>query len=754
MSDKIVVVLVGPQGAGKSTWCAENLPDFMRISQDEQGPREHIRKFEEAVVRGEPRIVVDRTNGPKFQRKRYLAFARQHGYRTRIVWFNVDRDECLRRCRARTDHPTLTAEKADSAIAIYFRNLQFPTRVEADEIQIVGHLPAYVPVVDLTESIGNRRHLIVGDVHGCFDELRELLDRLHYDASSDVLISVGDIVDRGPKVRETIEFLRRQPNFHTVLGNHEDKLARYVKGNPVKIGHGLQQTIAAFGDGFPPDFLPWLESLPLILKTPSGYVVHAGFDPESSPVEQSREDCIYMRFHGGKTYFDEMNGILWHALWPKDGPRVFFGHIPTEHGPELPHVVALDGGCVFGGELRIFDSTDGRVHRIKAFATYAENDFAKQPVDVSGPDQVKKREEYVAQNLIRSDRTDDGTLAIYTYTDACVYANAWDEITRNSRGHIYNLATGECVAWAFPKFFNLGENPESLPERFAWDQPYEIYEKLDGWLGVLYRHEGRFKIATRGSFHSSGSVWATEEIAKYDLSSLPDEATLCFEILTPEQRIILDYGDTRRLMILGAFNRHTGEEFPRASVEQWATQCDLGIVPVHPPMSLAELKSRQKELQQVEGFVLRFPDGRRVKIKTEWYTDLARLMANLNPITVWESLRNGRVDREYLQKIPEELREIAEGYTHTIETQFEEIRARLEAIVRPILERVGPDRAALGRYSQEHKSELGIATAAIFMMLDNRTEKLEGYIKELIYPRGNQYVDVEKLLPRPAPLFD
>ena len=162
---------------------------------------------------------------------------------------------------------------------------------------------------------------------------------------------------------------------------------------------------------------------------------------------------------------------------------------------------------------------------------------------------VRKREEYVVAGLLRSDRSDDGTLAIYTYTDRCVYENAWDDITRNSRGHVYNLHTGECVAWAFPKFFNLGENAEQLPEKFPWDRPYEIMEKMDGWLGVLYRHEGKFKVATRGSFHSSGSVWATEYIQRFDLSCLPDAATLCFEIIAPEQRIILDYGAERRLEI-------------------------------------------------------------------------------------------------------------------------------------------------------------------------------------------------------------
>src|SRR5262249_1153008 len=153
----------------------------------------------------------------------------------------------------------------------------------------------------------------------------------------------------------------------------------------------------------------------------------------------------YMRFYGGKTYFDEVNGRVWHSLWPADAPRVFFGHIPEADGPELPHVVSLDARCVFGGPLKAFDSRDGRVHSVQARPAYAEGQLT-HVAHASPAEAVRRREEYVANGLLRSDRTDDGRLAIYTYTDQCTFANAWDDVTRNSRGHIYDLQTGECVA--------------------------------------------------------------------------------------------------------------------------------------------------------------------------------------------------------------------------------------------------------------------------------------------------------------------
>jgi hypothetical protein len=313
--------------------------------------------------------VVDRANALKYQRKRYLELAKEHGYHTRIIWLNVDRELCIQRCLEQADHPSLQSRFRDK-VACFFRHFQIPSQQEADHLEIVGLAPTYVPVEDLTGRIGSRRHVIVGDIHGCLDELLELLRRLEFDRRRDVLLSVGDIVDRGPKIKETIEYLFGLPEFHLVLGNHEEKLRRHLNGRRVKMGGGLQSTVDAFENKFPPELKDRLNSLPLILKTPSGYVVHAGFDPERIPEEQNRDDCLFMRHYGGRDYVDAVHGTLWYTLWPREASRVFFGHIPDVNGPCTSNVVSLDGGCVFGGVLKAFDSRDGRVHSVLAQQSY------------------------------------------------------------------------------------------------------------------------------------------------------------------------------------------------------------------------------------------------------------------------------------------------------------------------------------------------------------------------------------------------
>jgi RNA ligase len=735
--DKELILLVGPQGSGKTTYCREHLPEFHRISQDDLGRGGHAAAFEEALARGEPRVVVDRINYSKTQRKHYLDPAKRHGYRTRIVWLNADRAVCLRRCKERTDHPTLPPAEAEKALATYFRNFQVPSRREADELVVVGPAPVYSPVIDLRDVMGDRRHLIIGDIHGCLDELCDLLNAVRFYPAEDVLISVGDIVDRGPDVRGVVEILRGLPRFHMVRGNHEDKFLRYLLGNAVKVGGGLETTVESFAGLFPPDLADWLAGLPLIVRTPSGFVVHAGFDPEMPPEEQSEADCLYMRFYGGKTYFDEINGRPWYELWPADADRVFFGHIPLPPGSGTANAVALDGGCVFGGELRAYDSQSGAVVAVPARKEYAVSAHAPS-ARPSAAEALRRREEYVASGLLRKDVTDDGELVIYTYTDQCTYEMAWDDVTRHSRGHVFNVLTGECVARPFPKFFNLGENQEALPERFPWDRPYDVYEKMDGWLGVLYRHEGRFKVASRGSFHSGGAAWATEFLGRFDLSCLPDAATLCFEIIHPHHQIILSY-DEPTLVILAAFDRLTGDEYARPVVVEWARQIGLPVVPMHAALTMEDLLRHQKERERFEGFVIRFADGRRAKVKTEWYLRLARLMADLSPIAVWEAMAGGKVRTEYMHGVAEELRPTAEKYRAILEGQYARQMLELETVAGPILARANGDRRAVAEELSRRAWEVGELGRCVFALLDGKLDRVERWAMDRIYPRGNRF---------------
>lgn len=737
---KILVLMVGAQGSGKTFYCENNLKGYFRVSQDDQGRKEHLLVFNEAIARGEPLVVVDRINAERAQRGRYLVPARKAGYRTKIVWLTTDRDECLKRCRSRRGHPTLAAKDAEKAIRMYFSRLQAPSKREADEMEVVGPPPHYVSIRDLREEIGGRDYLVVGDIHGCLDELKELLEVSNFDTEEDVLISVGDIIDRGPKIRETVEFLRSMPRFYCVMGNHEEKMLRLFRGTPVKIAHGLQLTVDSFGGKVPEDVAEWVRSWPLIARVPDGYVVHGGFDPTVLPEEQNKADCIFMRYFGGENYFDSMGGTMWYKLWPQDAPRVFFGHDPHPDGPVYGNICHLDGGCVFGGYLKGWSSRDKLVYYVNAKEKYSTHEIEAA---LSNPhDEVSKREKYMVAGLIRGDRTDDGELSVYTYTDQCVFDGAWDEITLNSRGHVFNLATGECVARPFSKFFNLGEKQEVAHDRLPWDKPYEVFEKLDGWLGCLHRHKGKFWVSSRGSFHSDGAVWASSFVQSKDLSFLPDEVTLVFEIITPEQKIILDYEGQRTLYVLAAFNRHTGEEYPRAEVEEWASRACLPVVPKHDSMKIDDCLRLAKEMEGREGFVIRFHDGTRVKVKCDWYCRIAKIMANLTPISMWECMSGGRIPDERMREIPEELRPLADQYKQRIEEQFRYVSSMVRDKLKPLLHkhRDSGDRKS---FALAVKDEPRLVKRCAFLLLDGK--EIDSVVMDEIYPKANNWVEVRGL---------
>lgn len=134
-----LVILVGMQGCGKTYYCRTVLADHVRISQDD-GPRRFggvVDLLEATLREGAPRIVVDRTNPLRWQREIFVRLARQYGYRTRIVYFDVPADLCRERITQRTGHPTLTPERMQEAMNRYLSCLEAPCPEECDELVVV-----------------------------------------------------------------------------------------------------------------------------------------------------------------------------------------------------------------------------------------------------------------------------------------------------------------------------------------------------------------------------------------------------------------------------------------------------------------------------------------------------------------------------------------------------------------------------------------------------------------------------------------
>ena len=237
----------------------------------------------------------------------------------------------------------------------------------------------YVPVLDITsKAVDADRTFIIGDLHGCLRELVTLLNKVNFDYERDLLISAGDLVDRGPHSADVMMFcMHTLKNFYMVLGNHDDRFLRYLKGNKVKITHGLQTTIDSFATwpiGVRDEVKDYLTKQPYILKVANDYIVHAGINPTHPMVRQFKQDCLYSRYFGGKDYFDNEKGQYWYKSVGElhKGNRIFFGHeVHPDCYKVMDNVFALDGGCVFGNELRMWNLNSDTLHTVPAFKCYS-----------------------------------------------------------------------------------------------------------------------------------------------------------------------------------------------------------------------------------------------------------------------------------------------------------------------------------------------------------------------------------------------
>jgi RNA ligase len=273
-------------------------------------------------------------------------------------------------------------------------------------------------------------------------------------------------------------------------------------------------------------------------------------------------------------------------------------------------------------------------------------------------------------------------LFIFNYTAKCQYERYWTDITMQSRGLITDGA-GNVKARPFRKFFNYEEHVgQGLPIPV---EPFTVTEKMDGSLGILYFINHVPYVSTRGSFESEQAQHATKVLHEWYLHNVnwkrleESGITLLWEIIYPENRIVVDYGKVDDLVLLTAINIETGAEYdvlPETSAFPLVTHYN-GINDMDTLRAIVDATAHVSEAQdfegivtsweevdgtQQEGFVVRFQSGLRVKMKFADYVRLHRLLTGVNARNIWDMLRNGwdtgmSVDEMlhiFLERVPEE----------------------------------------------------------------------------------------------------
>jgi serine/threonine protein phosphatase 1 len=207
---------------------------------------------------------------------------------------------------------------------------------------------------------------IIGDVHGCYEELCELLSRVG-PTSEDRVIFVGDLVVRGPDSASVARLAMSGtiPNQSVVLGNNEAKLRPTLAGDPTYATPAVLTTLEQLRDaGILSDALDYFDSLPLYLDLGEYVVVHAGVRPGRALDEQSRSDLLRI-----KTLDGTPDGPMWYEEYR--GPQtVVFGHHVVKDPLFLPFAIDLDTGCVYGGKLTALTLETGAVTSVRARDVY------------------------------------------------------------------------------------------------------------------------------------------------------------------------------------------------------------------------------------------------------------------------------------------------------------------------------------------------------------------------------------------------
>lgn len=277
---------------------------------------------------------------------------------------------------------------------------------------------------------------------------------------------------------------------------------------------------------------------------------------------------------------------------------------------------------------------------------------------------------FIDQKLIRVEKHPQEDLYIYNYTAKCQYDRVWTEETMMCRGLILD-GKGIIVARPFKKFFNLDEvvsQGKEIPR-----EPFEVFEKLDGSLGILYFQGKIPHLATRGSFTSSQAIKGTEILhSKYDNVSFESGYTYLFEIVYPENRIVVDYKGMSDIFLLTVIDTKTGIEKPYGELHAEYN----GILPIVKRFDgIADLSHLQRSHgENSEGYVIHFPQsGLRLKVKHDEYIRIHRLVTGLNSKRIWEYLKDNQMSDELLQRVPDEFYVWVTDRVNELQTEFHAI---------------------------------------------------------------------------------
>ncbi|NLE59428.1 MAG: polynucleotide kinase-phosphatase [Planctomycetes bacterium] len=419
-----LVVLIGPSGSGKSTFARKHFKptevissDYCRglVSDDENDQTATNAAFEVLHFIVSKRLekgrltVIDATNVRQEDRKPLVALARQYHCLPVAIVLNLPERVCQDRNRERADRGfgghVIRQQRSQLRRSLRtlrregFSHVFVLESAEEVEATTIERTPLWNDKKDEHGPFD-----IIGDVHGCCDELERLLGQLGYQITGQAdtgspldgpiyahphgrkAVFLGDLVDRGPRIIDTVRLVRNMVvagNALAVPGNHDLKLVRKLRGKDAQITHGLAQSVAEI-DALPADIreaaadqiAEFLHSLisHYVLDGGKLVVAHAGMKQEMQGRGSAKVRDFAM--YGETTGETDEFGLPVRCNWAAEyrGPAmVVYGHTPVPEPDWLNRTINIDTGCVFGGSLTALRYPEKELVSIPAARTYQES---------------------------------------------------------------------------------------------------------------------------------------------------------------------------------------------------------------------------------------------------------------------------------------------------------------------------------------------------------------------------------------------
>jgi RNA ligase len=341
--------------------------------------------------------------------------------------------------------------------------------------------------------------------------------------------------------------------------------------------------------------------------------------------------------------------------------------------------------------------------------------------------------EYLEKGLVVKNDHPTLPLSIWNYSRTCQYENKWDDITKMCRGLILDRE-GNVIAKAFNKFFNYEElTLNDIPE-----ESFEVFEKLDGSLGILFWYQGKWTLASKGSFTSDQSIKGRDILnKKYNVEVLPKGYTTVVEIIYPENRIVCDYGVDEELVVLSMVSNANGKELDYDSM--LSINEVSGFPTIKKYDGITDYDTLKDKINgNREGYVIRFKNGFRMKIKGEEYVRLHRILTGFSNVDIWEYLKDGKNIDELLDRVPDEFDKWVKTTIRDLKYGCFQLRERAGKL---------HDGFRYGKYGdvdpEPSKKEFAefvmkqqeVLHAIMFAMWDHNNEKVDDIIWKLVKPK-------------------